>query len=515
MAKKSTVNAERISTVTLTDRYGEYNVGGITPSLLASVIAQANSGDYSGVAPICNSIESRDAHISSVLQTRKYGILGLDYNIEPYSQDSKDINIAEFVNECILDINNFDDALYDFMDAVFKGFAVAEIMWDYDGRNYITELITVPQNKITWTNSTSPRLLTAQQPYTGIPLEENKFVVHIHKTRTTSLPTKQGLFQCIAWLYIFKSFAMRSWARFSELYGMPLRLGKYDASARDEDVQALYNALKSLGNDAAGVISQSTMIEFIEASKSSSIDVYQVLIDTCNSEISKAVLGQTLSTEQTGNGSYAMAKVHNDVRDDIRNADCEILSNTIRNQIIRPLVEFNFGNSANLPFFKFLNEEEEDMQAEANKIKILVDSGLDTIPIKWIHDKFGIPQPEGDEETLKPSSSQPFTSQFKRSQTHVNTASAVDAEDIKEQSTVDILGVKVTNESDMDKQSNEMGGVIEKLIKESGSYDEILSKLAKLYPQMNDKGLIDMLTRVLFVGKVYGQAITDNTLEVK
>ncbi len=515
MAKKSSVNTERISTVALTDRYGEYNIGGITPSLLASVIAQASSGDYSGVAPICNSIESRDAHISSVLQTRKYGILGLDYNIEPYSQDSKDINIAEFVNECILDINNFDDALYDFMDAVFKGFAVAEIMWDYDGRNYITELITVPQNKITWTNSTSPRLLTAQQPYTGIRLEENKFVVHIHKTRTTSLPTKQGLFQCIAWLYIFKSFAMRSWARFSELYGMPLRLGKYDASARDEDVQALYNALKSLGNDAAGVISQSTMIEFIEASKSSSIDVYQVLIDTCNSEISKAVLGQTLSTEQTGNGSYAMAKVHNDVRDDIRNADCEILSNTIRNQIIRPLVEFNFGNNANLPFFKFLNEEEEDMQAEANKIKILVDSGLDTIPIKWIHDKFGIPQPEGDEETLKPSSSQPFTSQFKRSQTNVNTASAVDAEDIKEQSTVDILGVKVTNESDMDKQSNEMGGVIEKLIKESGSYDEILSKLAKLYPQMNDKGLIDMLTRVLFVGKVYGQAITDNTLEGK
>lgn len=515
MAKKSSVNTERISTVTLTDRYGEYNVGGITPSLLASVVAQANSGDYSGVAPICNSIESRDAHISSALQTRKYGILGLDYTIEPYSQDSKDVDVADFVNECLLDIKNFDDALYDLMDAVFKGFSVAEIMWDYDGRNYITELITVPQNKITWVNSTSPRLLTAQQPYTGIPLEDNKFILHIHKTRTTSLPTKQGLFQCIAWLYIFKSFAMRSWARFSELYGMPLRLGKYDASARDEDVQALYNALKSLGNDAAGVISQSTMIEFIEASKSSSIDVYRVLIDTCNSEISKAVLGQTLSTEQTGNGSYAMAKVHNDVRDDIRNADCELLSGTIRNQIIKPLVEFNFGANIGLPFFKFANEAEEDMQAEANKIKTLVDAGLDTIPVKWIHDKFGIPQPESNEETLKPSSSQPFTSQFKRSQTHVNTASAVDAEDIKEQSTVDILGVKVTNESDMDKQSNEMGGVIEKLIKESGSYDEILSKLAKLYPQMNDKGLIDMLTRVLFVGKVYGQAMSDKSLESK
>ncbi len=56
---------------------------------------------------------------------------------------------------------------------------------------------------------------------------------------------------------------MKDWVIFCEVYGMPLRLGKYDPGASKEDKEALAIAVQTLGTDAAGIISKATEIEFL------------------------------------------------------------------------------------------------------------------------------------------------------------------------------------------------------------------------------------------------------------
>lgn len=54
---------------------------------------------------------------------------------------------------------------------------------------------------------------------------------------------------------------------FAEVYGMPLRVGRYEPGASRVDREALINAVRSLGSDAAGTVQKSTEIEFKKPGK--------------------------------------------------------------------------------------------------------------------------------------------------------------------------------------------------------------------------------------------------------
>jgi phage gp29-like protein len=115
--------------------------------------------------------------------------------------------------------------------------------------------------------------------------------------------------------------------------------------------EALIQAARSLGSDAAGIVAKSTEIEFIEARKGSFPSVYESLAAFCNARVSKAILGQEMTSEPGGRGlgSYALGRVHLEVRQDIVEADCKAPAKTITRQILRPLIGFNFGSDEPIP----------------------------------------------------------------------------------------------------------------------------------------------------------------------
>ena len=114
-------------------------------------------------------------------------------------------------------------------------------------------------------------------------------------------------------MYLFKNYTLKDWVAFCEVFGMPLRLGKYQPGASEEDKRALMQALVAIGADAAGIFPDGTTIEFVNTEKTSSTDLYERLARYCDEQVSKAILGQTL-TSDSGGGSYAQSKTHNDVR---------------------------------------------------------------------------------------------------------------------------------------------------------------------------------------------------------
>jgi SPP1 gp7 family putative phage head morphogenesis protein len=204
-------------------------------------------------------------------------------------------------------------------------------------------------------------------------------------------------------MYLFKNYSLKDWVIFAEVYGMPLRLGKYEPGATSADKDALLDAVRSIGTDAAGIISKNTEIEFIESAKGggSRTNIYAELAEFCDRQVSKAVLGHTGSAESTP-GKLGSEHEAREVRQDLIEADCEALGiNAIREQLIRPLVGFNFGWDKPVPWFRFAFEPPEDLKAISDIYINLSKIGY-PLTVEHVSERFGVPIPGDDETPLVP-----------------------------------------------------------------------------------------------------------------
>ena len=154
---------------------------------------------------------------------------------------------------------------------------------------------------------------------------------------------------------------------------MPHLIGKHPRGASKEDTESLADMLEEMVQDAIAVIPDDSSVEIQEANKSSSAEIFEKLISKMNAEISKAILGQTLTTEIGSSGSYAASNTHMEVRQDIINSDRKLVESVI-NQLIRWIYELNSPN-AEVPVFEMYEPEDVDLNL-AQRDKILFDTGV-------------------------------------------------------------------------------------------------------------------------------------------
>lgn len=396
-------DTNEIAVAQVTDKYSEYPSNGLTPVKLAEIFKEADAGDVLRQMELFEEMEEKDPHLFSQLQTRKNAVTGLDFEIIPFSDDPRDKEIADFIEEQINGIESLEDVETDLLDAIGKGFAVSEIMWGYDeGHIVVREIKSRHQKRFFWDSLDDSFKVRTKDAPEGILLPANKFIVHRYKARSGHT-SRAGILRVVAWMYLFKNYDLKDWVSFAEVYGLPLRLGKYAPGASEADKVALMQALIQIGADAAGIIPDGTSIDFITTEKTSSSDLYERLARYCDEQISKAILGQTL-TSDSGGGSYAQSKTHNDVRHDLTVADCKSLASTLRRDLIRPLCIFNFGEDKRVPHIRFDCEESEDLTQTATIIGTLVNEVGLRVPTSFIYKKFSIPEPEADEEVAAPRS---------------------------------------------------------------------------------------------------------------
>lgn len=385
------------------DRWSTYPSNGLTPERLARIFREADSGDVMRQAELFEEIEEKDPHLSSQFQIRKLAVQGLEYEILPaIEEDAQARKVADFCREVIAGIDDWDECVLDMLDALPKGYSMIELLWDVSGNEVRPiDFRWIHPKKITFWNSITPRILTEENLVEGIDPPPFKFLYHRYKARS-GYDTRAGILRICAWMYLFKNYAVKDWVVFSEVFGLPLRVGKYEPGASADDKSALLTAIQNLGTDAAGVISKSTEIEFIEAQRTGSLNIYESLTTFCDNQISKAILGQTLTSEAggtKGQGSYALGQVHAQVRQDLVEADAKALAKTITQQLLRPLVGFNFGWDVPVPRFKLLYEHPEDLKQFSDIYKTLGDLGFE-FSQEHLAERFKIPMRKPDETPM-------------------------------------------------------------------------------------------------------------------
>lgn len=386
------------------DKYSNYPSNGLTPEKLSSILKEADQGDLSRMMELFEEMEEKDSHLFSLLQTRKNAVIGLDFEILPYSDDPMDKETAQLVQEVIYSIDRLEDLFIDLLDAIGKGLALSHINWRRVGeRTGIEEITRVHQKRISFDES--DRMLIATEDYPmGQLLMKNQFIVHHYKARSGH-PARAGVLRNVAWVYLFKNYALKDWVVFAESYGMPMRIGTFSPSASEADKATLEKAVLNLGSAFGVTISENTKLEIKEAIKGGNASVYETLLRFCNAEMSKAILGQTLTTEMGSSGSYAASQTHDGVRQDILEADCKALAQTLLHYLIRPIVINNFVDYpkrlGRLPYFKFRSEPPEDLKAEADTYSVLIkDIGL-PVAKEHLYEKFGIPKPDVGQEVVQ------------------------------------------------------------------------------------------------------------------
>lgn len=177
----------------------------------------------------------------------------------------------------------------------------------------------------------------------------------------------------VFWAVTFKKGGLKFWVVFTEKYGIPHLIGKHPRGASKEETDELADLLEDMVQDAIAVIPDDSSVEIQEANKSSSAEIFEKLIDKMNAEISKAILGQTLTTEIGSSGSYAASNTHMGVRQDIIDADKKLVEKTI-NQLIQWIYDVNFPNEE-APVFEMFAPEDVDLTL-AQRDKILYDTGV-------------------------------------------------------------------------------------------------------------------------------------------
>lgn len=468
---------------------------GLSPSTLATLLLNAANGlDSDAYLTLAEEMEERDLHYASVLGTRKRSVSGLPVKIEAASDDKEDVKIADAVRELVRK-PEFGQMIDDALDALGKGFAAIEIMWDRSKAKWFPyDYIWRDPRFFMFDRETGQelRLKDEKDVFNGIPLPPYKFIVHYPRLKT-GIPIRGGLARLVSIAYMCKSYAITDWLAFSEVFGMPLRLGKYGPGATDKDIRTLINAVANIGTDAAAVIPEGMIIEFKDGAGSRGGEIlFANFANWIDKQVSKAVLGQVASTEGTP-GKLGNDTTQEEVRQDIIRSDAGCLARTIDKYLIKPFVDLNFGVRDAYPTSTLFIDDPQDIELMSKALERLVPLGL-KVQMSEVRDMIGFSDPDKDAELLGASTA--------TAPNRVTMAlNRQDPEDDLDDLELDGLG-------DWEEQMEPIVEPIKDLIEKSDSFDDFIAGLSDIIGEMDTAEIVKRLAVEMFKARGAGD-VTD------
>lgn len=486
---------------------------GLTPARLAALLRQAEYGYPQAYLELAEEMEEKDLHYRSVLGTRKLAVSGLQAVVEAASDQAEDVAAADLVRETLLQ-EGIEDIFMDVLDAVGKGFSVCEILWDTSESQWAPREIVWRDPRWFVLSQTDGRtvLLVDEKDLNGLPLAPYKFIIHTPKVKS-GLPLRGGIARAAAWSYLFKNYSLKDWVAFAEVYGQPVRVGKYGAGALAEDIDVLREAVASIGSDAGAVIPDSMVIEFVDhVGKAASAQVYERLLDYLDKQVSKAVLGHSGSADSTP-GKLGGEDEAREVRKDLLTADAKQLCATLNRQLVRPLVDLNMGPRAAYPRIRLQIDEAEDLAALAKNLDILVPLGVE-IEESWVRDKYGIPEPAKGAKLLTPSNLSPGPPPSESAQgaativhpsdrTTCPHCAAAQADGTAEPDAADAFSNHAGTEAVP--LMDDLIAPVRELLARAKSMEEFRDGLLELYGGMDPTALGELVMRATACGELAGQ----------
>ena len=377
----------------------------ITFAKLDRVLRGGDDGDITEALQLFEEIEASDLRLRNLANTRRLAVSGLDYEIVGAAEEREGVDqkladdAAAYARETIEGLKGFRKGLKHLPTAIGPNLAVLETVWEY-GRP--VEVVPIPTWRLTMNlrESLDIRVLTTEDRTYGVVADGPKFMVHVPNSKCGS-PLAHGISRATAWIWLFKKLALSDWGTFCEIFGMPVRVGKYPPNASSEEKNALKEMLQGLGSNAWAMVSSAVTLDLAESSQRGT-SPYEAFMNALNRELAIGWLGGNLTSDTTGGtGTYAAAEVQDQVREDLRDDDIKSEEETLDDQFLAPLVTLKFGPDTPVPHFRRITPDNVDRVLEGNVMRVAQAAGVQ-VPRKWAYERLGIPEPEEGEAILEP-----------------------------------------------------------------------------------------------------------------
>lgn len=367
---------------------------------LGSILRSAEAGNMEDLFALYRDIIAGHTHAQAEFGKRKLAVVGDDPVIAP--KDAKvpaEVAVASAIQSQLESLPNLLDVQLFLLDSTLYPLSIVEKIYrpsDKPGHMYeLAALRPVPYRLIDysegqlqlWDVDGKGQRLASRRP-----LDPARYIVHRGHAFTSIPDTWGGPMRAVCFWYLFSIMDRSWWARFLDRFGAPFIEANYDDgddAARATLARAFQAATKLFGI----AVPKNVSLKMHQANATQGGDAFSQFHKTANEEMSKVIVGQTMSATaaNTGLGS-SQGDQQEEVRQDIRQFDARRLAHTLRTQLFIPLCQVN-GWIVPAPTITWGGESAEDMAITSDILTALPTAGLEVTDegVEILSRRLGLP----------------------------------------------------------------------------------------------------------------------------
>jgi phage gp29-like protein len=408
-------------------RTNDFDLSNVTPEQVRTILRNVRTGKLEDQDRLFRLMLDTWPRLRKALNEVAGAVSRLEIEIKPATREDAEeptpqaLRIYETVERALesyaprpgfweLDVEGMVRAL---IDAYAKGVSVLEIVWHV--QNGIASprcFAPVPAKYLAYPSSGNEvdRLMVAPLGTTNGPLEDfppDRFLIAVW-SQGGMHPIHAANLRTLTKYWLASVYGLGWLMQFAQLFGVPWRHIETDGSEGAMD--AAEAMLENVGSTGSAVTGPGVKLNILDGVSGAADSMPQShLMDVADRACDILLLGQTLTTDNTGTGSRALGEVHEGIRVEVIQSVASWVASIITEQLIPAIVRMNFGAvpAEDMPYAEIVIPRAKDAKAAAERFKILVETGV-KMPARWVYEELEIPEPVdgeaifGEEEDPEP-----------------------------------------------------------------------------------------------------------------
>ena len=395
------------------------------PSTIYTMMVNASPSIF----PYYRELEEKDTAIGSALNTRRILALARQWRVvsgDPNQQRGPAAQYADGLKQFLDSIPNFEDAVEELLDAPGYDYVAMEILWEIDQSGFtpgsprrgpgrpligVKDIIGRPQELFSFGDPIDPQTgelrLSTYAGGRGVIVPPNKFLVNIYRRRNGD-KRGQPLLRRLFWPSWFKRNVLRIHLHYLDK-GPGTVAVTYPSGATDDDKTKALEVAAAIQSEMYAALSENLKVvpELLQTTRTRNAEDFRSLGDSMDAEMTRMILGQTLSTRgsEQARGTNALGEVHLQTMWQYVRRDLIGVENCINEQLCKPWLEWNYGpaalDRAVRPYWRTEKEPPKDANQELDRLSKARAMGA-AIAERTVYETGQIDAPEEGEKLLPP-----------------------------------------------------------------------------------------------------------------
>lgn len=333
-----------------------YAASGLNPRRIAAINSEVIViGRMIQKADLDEQVLRRDTHLRGTDYALRASIVGKPVMVSPNGPSDLQRDLSLLAQALIDDIDNFDDSCSRLLKSHGSGYGAGECVFAYKALHVAGSSISIPgawpqqidevYNRNFRFDPIKDEPFLVEANGLNTPIQDAQHKIIFHPGGGDGPVRLRGHLTATIWPHMIKHDGLARLAQCLDFFGIPHPYAEipWDLFENEELKQATREAMADYGSGNPYIKVKEVLWGFTQTPAGlDARGMHGLLWGLCCTEQSKAVQGETLTTELGGVGSYNASQTHEAVKGDIASLIERGLAGTIR-KWLRAVFELNMG----------------------------------------------------------------------------------------------------------------------------------------------------------------------------